>query len=97
MGSAAVSAEVDPVPFTEDELRAARQQMQMRDFATALDGFMTAWRESVAAEFARLAEARRLAAERAAARKKRIDAAELYLRRQSRPSVVGEVKEVDGG
>lgn len=73
----------DPVPFTEDELRAARGQMQVRDFVSAMEAFVAAWRDAVQEEMDRLAEARRVAARQAAARKKRIDAAELYLRQQA--------------
>ncbi len=75
----------EEVPFTESELRAARIQMQMRDFGTAMTRF-AAWEEAVRQEMAQLAEQRRLAAVAAAKRQKRVDAAELYLRRQGCPS-----------
>ncbi len=76
---------VEP-PFTEDELKAAAAQMRVRDATAAISGFFTSLRQAAEKELIRLRRVRLDHADAAARRQARINAAEVYLRRQHRPS-----------
>lgn len=73
-----MTTDLDP-PYTDAEIRAARQQIQMRRLAEAAEGFTRAVHESVARSAEQLAARIRAAEEAAAERRRRIDAAEQWL------------------
>lgn len=73
-------------PFAEAELRAARAQIAVRDFTDSMTRFVQAWEESVRLEMARFEAARKRAAEQAAERQKRVDAAVQWIRSQEGPT-----------
>lgn len=74
------STEPAEAPFTDDELRAASARIALRDSLAAYERSLRAWGDAVVQTMAAFTAERKAAAERAAAREKRIAPAEEHLR-----------------